>query len=154
MPAELWFYHLEGARSEEILPDLLQKTLDRGWRAAVRAPDAEAAERIDAALWTAGDASFIPHGRAGPDDETAKRQPIWISTDDRAPNGADFLIAVDGAPLEAKRAAEFRRAAYLFDARDEAARTAARELWKSASDQGLETTYWTRASGGGWSKSG
>lgn len=152
--AELWFYHLEGARAESVLPDLLLKTLQKGWRAVVRAPDADAAARIDAALWTAGDESFIPHGRAGPDDDVAKRQPIWITTGDDAPNGADFLIVADGAPLTAQRAGEFRRTAYLFDAGDEPVRDAARALWKSAADAGLDTAYWTRSAGGGWSKRG
>ena len=152
--AELWFYHLEGMRAEAMLPDFLQKTLDKGWRAAVRVPDRETAERVDAALWLAADDSFIPHGRAGPDDDLAERQPIWITEGDDVPNGADLLVCVDGAAVDAKRAADFKRTAYLFDARNESVAASARTLWKSAAEFGLSRTYWTRSEHGGWTKSG
>ena len=34
--AELWFYHLERTELEKALPPLLEKCLQRGWRALVR----------------------------------------------------------------------------------------------------------------------
>lgn len=151
---ELWFYHLEGARPETVLPDLLRKTLEKGWRAVVRAPDAAAAERIDAALWTVDEEGFLPHGRAGADDDVAARQPVWITSGGDAPNGADLLIAIDGAPLTSGEVADYRRAAVLFDAGDAAVREAARALWKAAKEGGASVAYWTRGAGGGWSRNG
>ena len=32
-PCEVWFYHLEQTGLEQALPELLEKTLQRGWRA-------------------------------------------------------------------------------------------------------------------------
>ena len=37
---EVWFYHLERTALEQALPDLLEKTLAKGWRAVVRATTA------------------------------------------------------------------------------------------------------------------
>ena len=47
-----------------MLPGLLEKTLERGWRALVRADDATLLDDIDAKLWTWRDESFLAHGRA------------------------------------------------------------------------------------------
>ena len=33
---EVWFYHLERTGLDQALPELLEKTLQRGWRAVVR----------------------------------------------------------------------------------------------------------------------
>ncbi|MDB5454933.1 MAG: polymerase chi subunit HolC, partial [Caulobacter sp.] len=38
-PCDVWFYHLERSALEQVLPELLEKTLGRGWRALVRGPD-------------------------------------------------------------------------------------------------------------------
>ncbi|HXQ47651.1 MAG TPA: DNA polymerase III subunit chi, partial [Caulobacteraceae bacterium] len=43
-PCEVWFYHLERTALDQALPELLEKTLARGWRAIVRAT---ADERIE-----------------------------------------------------------------------------------------------------------
>ena len=34
---EIWFYHLERSTLDQVLPGLLEKTRERGWRALVRA---------------------------------------------------------------------------------------------------------------------
>ena len=36
-PCEVWFYQLERATLEQVLPELLERTLARGWRAQIRA---------------------------------------------------------------------------------------------------------------------
>jgi hypothetical protein len=33
---EIWFYHLERSTLDQVLPELLDKTLQRGWCARVR----------------------------------------------------------------------------------------------------------------------
>ena len=33
---EVWFYHLERTSLDQALPELLEKTLARGWKALVR----------------------------------------------------------------------------------------------------------------------
>ena len=74
MSGELWFYHLERSSLEDVLPELLEKTLARGWRALVRSPDARRREALDQWLWAWRDDSFTPHGQAGEGHD--ERQPI------------------------------------------------------------------------------
>ena len=63
--AELWFYHLERSELERALPPLLEKCLQRGWRALVRCRLARARvmDALDASLWTFRDDSFVPHAK-------------------------------------------------------------------------------------------
>mgnify|MGYP000971257087 CR=1 FL=1 len=46
-PCEVWFYHLERTGLDQALPELLEKTLARGWRALVRAQDKDRIEHLD-----------------------------------------------------------------------------------------------------------
>ena len=41
---EVFFYHLKGQTPEQVLPTLLQKSLDRGWRVVVQASSEERVE--------------------------------------------------------------------------------------------------------------
>ena len=38
---ELWFYHLERSSVEDVLPELVEKTISRGWRALIKSTDRE-----------------------------------------------------------------------------------------------------------------
>ena len=40
---EVWFYHLERSGVDQVLPELLDKTLAKGWKALVRAAEASTA---------------------------------------------------------------------------------------------------------------
>ena len=77
--AELWFYHLEHTSLDQVLPGLLTKTLERGWRARVEVGSTERAEALSAQLWTYRDDAFLPHGTAA--DGHAEAQPILLATD-------------------------------------------------------------------------
>src|SRR5579864_6987504 len=46
---------------DQVLPELLDKTLARGWKAVVRASEPERVEHLDSWLWTYRDDSFLPH---------------------------------------------------------------------------------------------
>ena len=59
---EVLFYHLERQGLEKVLPSLVVKTLERGWRAVVQAGSAERLAAIDLALWTYKEESFLAHG--------------------------------------------------------------------------------------------
>ncbi|HVK81146.1 MAG TPA: DNA polymerase III subunit chi, partial [Verrucomicrobiae bacterium] len=61
--AELWFYHLERSELARALAPLLEKSLQRGWRALVRGGSPERLDELDAVLWTYRDDSFLPHAR-------------------------------------------------------------------------------------------
>ena len=49
---EIWFYHLERSSLDQVLPELLEKTLGRGWRALVLLRDPQLIADLDERLWT------------------------------------------------------------------------------------------------------
>ena len=49
---EILFYHLQRQPLERVLPALLEKSLERGWRVVVQAASEERIEALDAHLWT------------------------------------------------------------------------------------------------------
>jgi DNA polymerase-3 subunit chi len=144
---EVWFYHLERTALEEALPELLEKTLARGWKALVRGRDGRRLEQLDQHLWTWRDDSFLPHGLA--EEPLAARQPILLTTGQENPNGAEALFLVDGA--EPGTLDGYARAMVLFDGRDEAAVAAARAQWSALKATGAAISYW-RQKERGWEK--
>src|SRR5262249_29143533 len=84
---ELLFYHLHRQPLEKVLPTLLEKSLERGWRVVVQAASPERVEALDAHLWTYSDDSFLPHGTTG--EPQAPEQPILLTADSGNPNGAN-----------------------------------------------------------------
>lgn len=148
MPPEIWFYHLERAGVEAVLPPLLEKTLERGWRALVRTTSKERVAALDDALWSGKDDSFLPHGRA--DHPDAELQPVLISDTAGAPNRPDALFLIDGA--EPGEIEAFSRVVLLFDGHDESALATSRERWSEYKRQGLCVAYWQQSSDGRWEK--
>ena len=93
---EYWFYHLEASTLEGVLPGLLEKTLEKGWRALVKMPEAQLAE-LDGFLWTFRDDSFLPHGRD--DEPQAELQPILLSATTETAKGFDAVFLLNGASI-------------------------------------------------------
>lgn len=145
---EIWFYHLERSTLEQVLPGLLEKTRERGWRALVRAADTRLLDEIDERLWTWRDESFLAHGRANAPD--AARQPILLSESDENPNAAQALFILDGSELGDTKG--FERCFIIFDGQDESALTGARVRWKTLKDQGANLAYWKQSAEGRWEK--
>lgn len=144
---EIWFYHLERSGLEEVLPGLLDKARERGWRSLVKAP-ASRLEQIDPLLWTWRDDSFLAHGRA--DGPHAARQPILLTESGENLNGAQALFILDGAELGETE--DFERCFIIFDGRDETALNAARARWKALKDRGAALAYWRQSPEGRWEK--
>lgn len=145
--ADIGFYHLTRTGPDKALPQLLGRTLAARQRAVVLCADAERMAALDAALWQSVEPDWLPHGT--PADGDADLQPIWLTTEDAAPNGARFLFLLHGA--HSGRLGEFDRVFDLFDGKDEAAVQAARERWRTAKDAGHTLTYWQQ-SAKGWEK--
>ena len=93
---EIRFYHLTRTTLEAALPQMLEKTLERGQRAVVQAGSAARVEALTAWLWTYQDRSFLPHGSAK--DGHGALQPVWLTDQDERPNGAQVLFLTDGLP--------------------------------------------------------
>jgi len=81
---EVLFYHLEHQPLERVLPVLLERTLERGWRAVVQCGSAERLDALDSGLWTYRDDSFLPHGMA--EDGPGELQPIYLTASSTAPS--------------------------------------------------------------------
>lgn len=146
--SSLWFYHLERSSLEAALAPLLEKCLQRGWRAVVRGTIEARLDALDEALWTVREESFLPHARSG--RGAPEKQPILLTIDAGAANGAKALFLVDGAEPGAIDA--FERASIMFDGRDEAAVVHARLQWKAAKESGHDVAYWKESDSGRWEK--
>jgi DNA polymerase-3 subunit chi len=147
-PCEVWFYHLERTPLDQALPELLTKTLQKGWRALVRLTDPGRAEAIDGRLWTWRDDAFLPHGLAT--EPMAERQPILLTTIGDNPNAAQALFILDGAEIGSLEA--YERCILLFDGADPAALARAREQWKTLKAAGAPVSYWREGETRGWEK--
>lgn len=156
---EIGFYHLQDRSLEDALPPLLEKILERGFRAVIETTSRERAEALDDHLWTYGEGSFLPHAiarGAPPADPTDpvrdERQPLLI-TAEAGVGEAPVRVLVDGARLpEAMKA--YERIVLMFDGDDAQAVAEARAQWREVKARGLPATYWRRAAGGGWTRQG
>jgi len=153
--SEALFYHLERRSLDDVLPGLIERTLERGWRALIRTESAERADAIDTRLWTYDDQGFLPHAQAGDGDPA--RQPVLITVEEGNPNGANVLFLIGGAAppaWDSDAAKAFTRIVLMFDGRDPAALEKARAGWKDAKAAGHEVTYWKESPTGKWEKQG
>jgi DNA polymerase-3 subunit chi len=144
---EVLFYHLQGQSLERVLPSLLQRSLDRGWRVVVQAASEERVEALDAHLWTFRDDSFLPHGTWREPDPAA--QPVLLTVHDDNPNAANVRFLIEGAEMPADAAA-YERLVLMFDGEDEDAVAAARRRWAEAKAAGFDVTYWQPDEQGRW----
>ena len=144
---DILFYHLTGQRLEAALPLLLEKAVEKGWNAVIRAGTEERLAVLDEALWSYREDSFLPHGREEEGD--AEHQPILLTTKDTRINGAEVLFLVDRAPLPADY--DFERVVLMFDGDDSEAVDEARAAWKTVKGLGHPATYWQQ-DGGRWIK--
>lgn len=146
-PTEVLFYQLEREPLEKVLPQLLEKTVQRGWRAVLQASSEERLDALDTHLWTYSEDSFLPHGTKK--DGHAAHQPIYLTIGDDNPNAATVRFMVDGAVAGDLRA--YARVVYLFDGHNQDAVQQARSEWKRARSAGCTVTYWQQAESG-WEK--
>jgi DNA polymerase-3 subunit chi len=145
---EVWFYHLERTALDQALPELLEKTLARGWRAIVRTTAAERIDHLDGWLWSFRDDSFLAHGTDG--EPMAARQPILLTTGAENVNGAQALFLVDGA--DAASLDGYERCVLLFDGRDPEATAEARRRWSAFKAAGCPVSYWRQGAERGWER--
>ncbi len=143
------FYHLTRSPLEVALPMLLAKSLQSGWHVVVRGMDAQRLDWLDRTLWSGSDEGFLPHGIAGGPHDAL--QPILLTTGRGVPNGAECLMAVDGAEVTAEDCGALARVCILFDGNDPAAVDHARGQWKALTGAGVAAQYWSEE-GGRWQK--
>jgi len=120
---EVLFYHLQNMTVENVLPPLLEKSLERGWRVVVQSTSPERADALDAHLWTYRDDSFLPHATWRVND--VADQPIVLAIEPDNPNGANVRFLVDSAAMP-EDAQAYERMVLLFNGDDPDALAAAR----------------------------
>jgi len=145
---EVLFYHLEHQPLERVLPALVERTLERNWRAVIEVGSEERLEALDTLLWTYREESFLPHGTRR--DGNPQQQPVFLTSSQDNPNGATVRFLLDGAQLA--DVTFYARVVYLFDGRDASAVERAREEWQRVKAAGCEATYWQQSPEGRWQK--
>ncbi len=143
---EALFYHLDHFPLDRVLPQLLEKTRERGWRAVIQSGDNDRLETLDNHLWTYRDDSFLAHGTAREGNPAA--QPIYLTTGNENPNQADIRFFIHNA--EANETEGYRRLVFLFDGHDDGAIQQAREQWTAMRNLGYAVTYWQQERTGAW----
>lgn len=146
---EILFYHLQGQKLENVLPSLLEKSLERGWKVVVQGASEERIDALDAHLWTYRDDGFLPHGTWREQDSAA--QPVLLTVNEGNPNAASVRFLIEGVPVPAD-ADSYQRLVLLFDGEDDEAVAAARAHWTQAKAKGFEATYWQPDEHGRWTK--
>jgi DNA polymerase-3 subunit chi len=149
--AEMLFYQLRHQPVERVLPTLLEKSLERGWRVIVQAASEERIESLDSHLWTYRDDSFLPHGVWR--EAAACDHPVLLTLNDDNPNGATVRFLIDGAPVP-KDAGAYERIVLVFDGEDPDSLDEARTRWTEAKQNGFEVTYWQLDEQGRWQRKG
>lgn len=150
---EIWFYHLQRQALKRVLPNLIEKSLEKGWRVAVQARSEEQLDALDSWLWTYSDESFLAHGRAR--DGDCELQPVYLTGGLENPNGAALRLFVEGAemaPALAVAGAAYARVVALFDGNNEDELVLARAQWKEVSMRGFSATYWQQNESGRWER--
>ena len=151
--SEVFFYHAERASLEDVLPGLLERTRERGWKALVRVGSDERAAALDTHLWTYREEGFLPHGLDR--DAHPSEQPILLTSREGNANSAEVLFLADGAEpgdWATGEIAALARVVLIFDGRDPLAVEAARAQWGLAKAAGHEVTYWQQSPSGKWEK--
>lgn len=150
--AEYWFYHLEASTLEGVLPGLLEKTLEKGWRALVKLPEDklpnDKLDALDSFLWTFRDDAFLPHGRD--DEPQAELQPILLSASTQSAKGFDAVFLLDGAEIEDMDGVS--RAMIMINGRSQDDIKRERARWKTLKDGGASLAYYQQDDRGRWEK--
>lgn len=149
--ASAMFYHLTRSPAEALLPTLIAKSREAGWRVELRGTDRARMDRLDELLWK-GD-GFLPHGLAGGPHDSV--QPVLLTVagaqGPATSNDPACVIAIDGAPIRADEVAGLDRLCIVFDGNDMAAVEGARTQWRSLTAAGAAAEYWSEA-GGRWER--
>jgi DNA polymerase-3 subunit chi len=140
------FWQVTGDPVEKVVTLIARRALGEGERVLVVSDNPAQREAISRALWQAGPESFLAHGEA--DGPGAAQQPILLSADPQAANGAGHLILADGTfrPGEG-----FARVFLLFPP-DGA--PAARQAWRSLDGREDVTRAYYAQEDGRWVKKG
>lgn len=141
------FYHLTRSTPETLVPSLIAKSRQAGWRVELRGTHADRMARLDELLWQGE--GFLPHGLAGGPHDAL--QPVLLTVAGQGAAATDCLIAIDGAGVDPAECTAAQRVCIVFDGNDESALDIARGQWRTLTGAGVPAEYWSEA-GGRWEK--
>ena len=138
------FWQLSSDPVEKVAALIAARVLAADERLLIVTKDADQRKALSKGLWQAGPDSFLANGEA--DAEGANIQPILLSPETEAQNGASHVIFADGIWRETTG---FERIFLLFD---DSSLEAARATWRSLDgEEGLERSFF-RQDAGKWVK--
>ncbi len=144
MKLDFWQYTHDSL--EKVAALIAKRVLGEGARLLVVSADPEQRAAISRALWQAGPETFLANGEA--EAPGADHQPVLLSDNLAAPNGATHLILADGVFRDAPG---FARVFLLFPPD---AAPAARKAWRAHDGRtDVERAYFAQQDGR-WEKKG
>lgn len=139
------FWQVSRDPAERVVALIAQKVCGAGDRLLVVSSDPAQLSAIGKTLWETAPDAFLANGLS--EEPGAERQPILLSADCNAANGASHIIFADGEWRDAGKG--FDRSFLLFG---EATLDAARACWRGLDgNEGLERSFF-RQDGGKWVK--
>ncbi len=146
MTKKLDFWQYTDDPVEKVVALIAKRVLGEGARLLVVSADPDQRAAISRALWQAGPESFLANGEA--DAPGAEAQPILLSAEIDARNGATHLILADGTFRDTDA---FGRVFLLFPPD---AAPAARQAWRAQDGRAdVERAYFEQQNGR-WMKQG
>lgn len=144
---EHWFYHLEHATVESVLPMLLEKSLERDWRCLVKTtPDT--LSYYNDFLWSFRDDSFLPHSRD--DEPLADLNPVILSANADVAKGVDVVILLGGQDIENFNGVT--RCMFMINGKNAEDVQNARARWARLKKFGADLSYYQQDDRGRWQK--
>ena len=143
---EIRFYHLKSTSVQRALLPLLERVLERNWRAVILTGSKERVEALNGYLWTYADRSFLPHGSAM--DGNPSHHPIWLTDVWENPNCSNVVFLEDGAKIMDNTM--FNLCCELFDGNDLSAVELAQQHWKDYLGFATKVSYWQQTLSGNW----
>lgn len=150
---EIWFYHLTSQPLERTLPTLLERSLQRGWKAVVQGMSEERLASLDTLLWTYSESSFLAHATSR--DGDGELQPVYLTAGTENPNGASVRFCIEAAEVEpvlTEQPDAYERIILMFDGNDDEQLANARAQWKTLKQQNRTMSYWQQDEEGRWTK--
>ena len=142
---QLDFWQLSRDSAERVVALIAERTWGGGEKLLVVAADESQRAAISRALWEAKPEAFLANGEATAPH--AERQPILLSSECQAANGARYVVLADGVWREG--AEGFERAFLLFG---DAGVEAARGVWRQFDDREDVTRSYYAQEDGKWVK--
>lgn len=145
---EISLYHFTKEPLEKALPRLMEKVYASGKRALIMAQTDEQVEALNKGMWTFATFAFIPHGSQA--DGFAEQQPIWLTTKEENPNGAEIIVLTNN--IQTDYIAQFSRCLDVFDGNDINALQQAKQRISMYKSNQYNLTYWLQGTKGNWEK--